>query len=90
MTKEGLTQIVHAKLGGSKKQAGEIVELVFDEITKAMKKGEEVSVAGFGSFKVGKRAARTGVNPRTGEKISIPAMNVPKFRASKGLKEAIR
>ena len=73
-----------------KKQAGETVEAVFDIITKALSQGEEVAVAGFGTFKVAKRAARMGVNPRTGEKIQIAASIKPKFRAAKALKEAVK
>jgi len=90
MTKEHLAEAVQKKLEGSKKQAQEVVELIFDTITSALKRGEEVAIAGFGSFRVSKRAARSGVNPRTGEKISIAAMNVPKFRAGKALKEAVK
>lgn len=90
MTKEKLSEAVRAKLDGTKKQSQEVVDLVFDEITKSLKKGEEVAIAGFGSFRVGRRQARSGVNPRTGEKIAISAMNVPKFRAGKGLKEAVK
>jgi nucleoid DNA-binding protein len=90
MTKEHLAEAVRAKLQGSKKQAQEVVDLLFDKITDALKKGEEVAISGFGSFRVTKRAARSGVNPRTGEKISIPPMNVPKFRAGKGLKDAVK
>lgn len=90
MTKETLADSVQVKLEGSKKEAREVVEHIFDAITAALKRGEEVAIAGFGSFRVGKRQARTGVNPRTGEKISIPAMNVPKFRPGKGLKDAVK
>jgi DNA-binding protein HU-beta len=90
MTKDNLAEAVHAKLQGTKKQAQEVVELIFDKIVASLKKGEEVAIAGFGSFKVRKRAARTGVNPRTGEKISVPPMNVPKFRPGKGLKDAVK
>ena len=73
-----------------KKQAGEMVEAVFDTITKTLAKGEDVAVTGFGTFKVAKRAARMGVNPRTGEKIQIAASIKPKFRAGKVLKEAVQ
>ena len=90
MTKEHLAEAVHGKLQGSKKQAQEVVELIFDKITEALKRGDEVTVSGFGSFRVTKRAARSGVNPRTGEKISIPPMNAPKFRPGKGLKDAVK
>jgi len=73
-----------------KKQAIEIVDAVFDTIVKALSRGEEVAIAGFGTFKVVKRAARTGINPKTGEKIQIAASVKPKFRAGKLLKEAVK
>lgn len=74
----------------SKKQAGLAVDAVFDTILKTMARGEDVAVSGFGKFRVAKRAARMGVNPRTGEKIQIAASVKPKFSASKVLKEAIK
>ncbi|MEE8131602.1 MAG: HU family DNA-binding protein [Candidatus Paceibacterota bacterium] len=73
-----------------KKQAIETVDAVFDIITKTLSKGEEVAIPGFGVFKVAKRAARMGVNPKTGEKIQIAASIKPKFRAGKALKEAVK
>ncbi len=73
-----------------KKQATEIVEAVFDTIVKSLSRGEEVAITGFGTFKVVKRAARMGVNPKTGEKIQIAASVKPKFRAGKLLKEAVK
>ena len=73
-----------------KKQAVAAVDAVFDTIASTMARGEEVAVAGFGTFKVAKRAARQGINPRTGEKIQIAAAVKPKFRASKALKEAVK
>lgn len=73
-----------------KKQATEAVEAVFDTITKTLSKGEEVAITGFGAFRVAKRAARMGVNPKTGEKIQIAASIKPKFRAGKALKEAVK
>jgi DNA-binding protein HU-beta len=72
-----------------KKQATAAVDAVFDTITKTLSKGEEVAIAGFGTFRISKRAARMGVNPRTGEKIQIAASIRPKFRAGKVLKEAV-
>jgi len=90
MNKQGLVDVVHAKLGGTKVAAEGIVDSVFDEIVGSMKKGEEVSIAGFGIFSVKERAARTGRNPRTGETVSVPAMKVPKFRAAKALKESVK
>ena len=72
-----------------KKEATAAVEAVFDIIAKTMGKGEEVAISGFGTFRVVKRAAREGVNPRTGEKIQIPASKVPKFRAGQSLRAAV-
>ena len=74
----------------SKKDAIAAVEAVFDVITKALSKGEEVAVVGFGTFKAVKRAARMGINPKTGEKIQIAAATKPKFKAGKVLKEAVK
>ncbi|PIZ26843.1 MAG: DNA-binding protein HU, partial [Chloroflexi bacterium CG_4_10_14_0_8_um_filter_46_9] len=59
-------------------------------VTKTLKKGEEVVLTGFGTFSAKQRAARQGVNPRTGEKIQIPAVTVPKFKAGKALKDALK
>lgn len=74
----------------TKKQAQMAVEAVFDAIVKTLGRGEEVAVSGFGTFRVVKRAARMGVNPKTGEKIQIAASTKPKFRAGKLLKEAVK
>ncbi len=91
MTKDGLIEaVLKVKEDLTKKAAGEIVDAVFDTITNTLKKGEEVAVSGFGAFKVTKRAARMGVNPKTGEKIQIAAKTAPKFRAAKALKEAVK
>ncbi len=73
----------------TKKQAQESVEAVFDAITKTLSRGEEVGITGFGTFRVAKRAARMGVNPKTGEKIQIKAAIRPKFKAGKLLKDAV-
>ena len=73
----------------TKKQAEKAVEALFDSIVKAMSRGEDVAITGFGTFRVAKRAARVGVNPKTGEKINIAASTKPKFRAGKLLKEAV-
>ncbi len=90
MNKSGLAEAVNAKLGGTKKMADDAVETVFDTIMTALSKGDEVSIAGFGTFVTKKRSARMGVNPRTGEKIHVPATTTPKFRAGKALKEAVK
>lgn len=91
MNKAELIEAVMKEAGIEvKKQAGEAVDAVFGTITKVLSKGEEVAIAGFGTFKVAKRAARQGINPRTGEKIQIAASIKPKFRAGKVLKEAVQ
>jgi DNA-binding protein HU-beta len=91
MNKVGLTEAVMKTAEIEvKKEALAAVEAVFDTIVKTLSKGEEVAIAGFGTFKISKRAARMGVNPRTGEKIQIAASIKPKFRAGKLLKEAVK
>ena len=90
MNKAGIVDAVHTKLGGTKVQAEEIVDLVIDSIVGTLKSGGEVSIAGLGIFSTKTRAARQARNPRTGATISVPAMRVPKFRAAKGLKEAVK
>jgi DNA-binding protein HU-beta len=91
MKKVDLVEAV-MKIAGidTKKQSEQAVEAVFDTITKTLSHGEEVAITGFGSFKIAKRAARMGVNPKTGEKIQIAASTKPKFRAGKLLKEAVK
>jgi DNA-binding protein HU-beta len=73
----------------SKAAAARALDSTVDTIKKALKKGDTVSLVGFGTFKVGKRAARNGRNPRTGATIKIKAARVPKFSAGKGLKDAV-
>ena len=73
----------------SKAAAGRALDGAMDAVKKALKKGEMVTLVGFGSFYVGKRAARSGRNPRTGATIKIKAAKVPKFRAGKALKDAV-
>jgi nucleoid DNA-binding protein len=78
-----------AKVVSTKKDAQAAVDSIFSAITKALKKKDSVALVGFGTFKVGKRKARTGRNPQTGEAIRIKAKNVPKFTAGKALKDAV-
>ena len=78
-----------AKAMNTKKEAQAAVDCVFSTITKALKKKDTVTLVGFGTFKVNKRKARKGRNPRTGEKIKIKAKNVPKFVPGKALKDAV-
>lgn len=90
MNKAGIVEAVQVVLGGTKVQAEQVVDKVFDSIVASLKKGEEVSIAGIGIFSVKQRAARQARNPRTGETIQVAAMKVPKFRAAKALKEAVK
>lgn len=91
MTKADLAQKVAGVLGTSKVDGERAVNTIVDEITKALKRGEEVALTGFGTFTVSNRKPRMGVNPQNPSvKIQIPAMRVPKFKAGKALKEAVR
>jgi DNA-binding protein HU-beta len=74
----------------SKKQAAEMMDMLFGEIMNAVKSGEEVAIAGFGTFKLIMRKERMGINPKTQEKISIPASKAAKFRVAKAFKELVK
>lgn len=89
MNKNDLVAVVADKTGLSKADATGAVDCVFDAITEAMQRGDEVRLVGFGTFTVTTRRASEGRNPRTGERIQIPASKQPKFRAGKGLKDAV-
>ncbi len=91
MNKVELADAVATKTGLGKAEAEKVINAVVDVITEHLKTGGEVSITGFGSFSVSNRAARTGVNPQNPtQKIQIAATKVPKFKAGKGLKEAVR
>ena len=90
MNKADLAGLVHAKIGGTKVQAEEVLEMVIESITSTLKKDGEVSIAGLGIFSTKTRAARTARNPRTGASVQVPSMRVPKFRAAKALKDAVK
>jgi len=90
MNKADIINKVHEVLGGTRADAERAVETMIDSVTDSLKSGQEVSIAGLGIFSAKMRNARTGRNPRTGESIEIPAMRVPKFRASKALKDAVK
>lgn len=90
MNKQAIVDKVHEILGGTKVQSEKVVDVMVDSIIDTLKKGGEVSIAGLGIFSVKARAARTARNPRTGETIQVSAMKVPKFRAAKGLKDAVK
>jgi DNA-binding protein HU-beta len=79
-----------AAAGISKAKAEEALNEFIKSVGGALKKGDKVSLVGFGTFSVSDRAARVGRNPRTGANINIPASKVPKFKAGKGLKDAIK
>ena len=90
MNKAAIVDKVHEVLGGTKAQAERAVDTMIDAIISGLKKGEEVSIAGLGIFSAKMQPARQGRNPRSGESIQIPAMRVPKFRAAKALKDAVK
>ncbi len=91
MTKQDLVAGAAQAAGVTKKTAGEVLESILEMVTKSLKKGENVTITGFGTFRISKRAARAGVNPRNpSEKIKIPAMKLPAFKAGKSLKDAVR
>ncbi|MBP7819564.1 HU family DNA-binding protein [Candidatus Gracilibacteria bacterium] len=91
MTKSDLVAAAAQATGVTKKDAGMVLDALLESITGALKKGQSVTLTGFGTFRVSKRAARTGVNPRNPkEKISIAAMKLPAFKAGKSLKDAVR
>ena len=89
MTKEELIAEAAQKAGISKAAAGRILNSIINSIKKALKKGDKVTLVGFGTFSVAKRKARTGRNPATGAPIKIPAAKVPKFKAGKKLKDVV-
>ena len=89
MNKSDLVDAIAKSADLSKAAAARALDSTIDSIKKALKKGDTVSLVGFGTFKVGKRAARNGRNPRTGATIKIKAAKVPKFSAGKGLKDAV-
>ena len=89
MNKSDLVDAIAKSADLSKASAARALDSTIETIKKALKKGDTVSLVGFGTFKVGKRAARNGRNPRTGATIKIKAAKVPKFSAGKGLKDAV-
>jgi DNA-binding protein HU-beta len=89
VNKNDLIASVADDAGISKADATKAVDAVLSSIAKSLKKGDEVRLVGFGTFSVAKRAASEGRNPRTGEKIKIPASKQPKFKAGKALKDAV-
>jgi len=90
INKDGLVGAISTKTELSKKDVEMVIDAMIEEVTKALKAGDKVTLTGFGTFKVSKRAAREGINPQTKAKLQIPAMTVPKFTSGKALKEAVR
>ena len=91
MSKQELINSIAESAGITKRAAGDSLDALINIVTKNLKKGDTVTITGFGTFKVSKRAARQGVNPRNpSQRISIPAMKVPSFKAGKTLKDAVR
>lgn len=88
--KADLIDSIADKTGISKKDAGAALDALLGDITQALKKGDRVSISGFGTFSLGMRAARQGRNPQTGATIQIPASKSPRFKAGKALKEAVQ
>jgi DNA-binding protein HU-beta len=89
MNKSELVDAVSESANLSKADATRAVDAVIDSVTRALKRGDQVSLVGFGTFSVKNRAARTGRNPQTGQTIHIAASNVPGFKAGKALKDAV-
>lgn len=89
MNKSELIEAIAQEAGISKAAAQKALDATTDAVTKALKKGDTVTLVGFGTFYVGERAARQGRNPKTGEPLTIAAAKTPKFRAGKALKDAL-
>ncbi len=89
MTKADIIEGVYEKVGFSKKESAEIVELVFDTLKETLERGDKVKISGFGNFMVRQKKARVGRNPQTGKEIEISARRVLTFRPSQVLKSAL-
>ena len=90
MTKADLIEKMASDADISKAATGKALDSFIDAVVKALRKGNKVTLVGFGTFSVSKRKARTGRNPRTGEAIKIAARKVPKFSAGKAFKDAVK
>lgn len=90
VNKDALVSAICDRTELSKKDVELVLETFEEVVTKELREGNKVTLTGFGTFKVSKRAAREGINPQTKAKITIPAMTVPKFTAGKTLKEAVK
>lgn len=90
MNKQNFVDLISKEVGITKREAKESIDTLFESITKALKKKQKVTFVGFGTFSTKRRKKRKGRNPQTGETINIKAKRVPKFRAGKALKEAVK
>jgi DNA-binding protein HU-beta len=90
MTKSNLISAIAKKAKITKKAAGVALDTFIDSVKGALKKGQKVTLVGFGAFSVAKRKARTAKNPQTGALIKVPAKRVPKFKAGRELKKAVK
>ncbi len=90
MNKAKLVDAIAAKTGLTKKAVGDVVASFMDEVMASVKKGDSVTLTGFGTFKASRRSARTGRNPQTGATIQIPARTVPVFKAGKAFKDMVK
>lgn len=89
MKKSEIVAAVADTLEVSRRDAEKAVDIIFDSIVEALAKGDKVVISGFGTFEVRTRVARSGINPRTGETISVPAQKTPAFKVGKILKDAV-
>jgi DNA-binding protein HU-beta len=89
MKKDNMVEVVQDQLKTTKKDAELVINTLIEKMVSNLTKGEDIAISGFGSFIVKDQAARMGVNPKTGEKIKIAAKKAVKFRAAKGLKDAV-
>lgn len=89
MNKQALVEVIHGITQGTKTQAEEVMEALIESITKSLKKGDEVSIAGIGKWAVKTRKARTARNPKTGATVQVPATRVVKFTVAKALKDIV-
>jgi integration host factor subunit beta len=89
MTKAELVEEVSEKTGLPKKQAEVVVNTVFESIVETLKTGEKIELRGFGSFRIRQRDSRTGRNPKTGDKVEVPAKRIPYFKPGKELRELL-
>ena len=90
MTKAEIVDIIHGKVGGSKRECADIIEKLFETVKETLEKGEKVKISGFGNFVVRQKKSRIGRNPHTGEAIEISARKVLTFKSSQVIKEAIQ